>query len=165
MKLFAAEKIARKIVEELRPFAERIEIAGSIRRGCGEVNDIDLVIVPRDQAALRSRVLWRSTAIQDGPQNLLTRLANGFQLDIFFAHGGKRDLLDSVPSNWGSVLLCRTGPKEFNIKLCQAAAALGLKWETYNGVTMEGGYVLASATEEEIFAALQMEYVKPEDRR
>src|SRR5271170_871003 len=45
-----ARAVARKIVEELRPVCDRIEIAGSLRRGNPAVHDIDLVLVPNTPA-------------------------------------------------------------------------------------------------------------------
>lgn len=163
MKFTDAKRLADHIVEELLPFCERIEIAGSIRRRCGEVNDIDLVVIATDKFALRDRVLRHCTLIQDGALNLITRLPGNFQLDIFFAHAGKSDLLESTPSNWGSVLLCRTGSKEHNIKLANRARARGLQWKTYEGI-FDGSKLIASATEEDIFTALEMDFIKPENR-
>ena len=170
MKLPSAEHLAARIVTELQPYCSRIEIAGSIRRRCAEVNDIDLVVIPSDPSALRDRVTRNSTIIQNGPLNLLVRLPNGFQLDIFIAHAGKADLIDNTPSNWGSILLCRTGSKEHNIKLTTRAQHLGYKWKTYEGIYTSGGtssaspQLLASATEQEIFTALQMDYLEPQNR-
>jgi DNA polymerase (family X) len=161
--LSRAKAIADQIVGELRPFCQRVEIAGSIRRQCSTVNDIDLVVIPSDLAGLRERVFRNSTVIQDGPLNLSVRLADGSQLDIFFAHAGKSDLLESTPSNWGSILLCRTGSKEHNIKLASRARAGGRQWKTYEGI-FYGDKLIASATEEEIFAALAMDFVPPEKR-
>lgn len=41
--------IAEDLVRELAPLCERIEIAGSIRRMKYVVNDIDLVVIPRER--------------------------------------------------------------------------------------------------------------------
>lgn len=158
-----ARQIADRIRDELVPYAVQIEIAGSIRRGRPFVGDIDLVVIPRDYVALRARVLEKTHAIQDGPKNLLVRLRNGIQLDLFFAHKGTSDLFNPGPSNWGSILLCRTGSKEHNIKLCQAALKLGLHWDTTEGLKRDGK-IIASATEEDIFTALGMDYIPPHDR-
>src|ERR1017187_2735332 len=49
MKLAAAEKLAEKVVAELEPFCMRIAVAGSIRRQRAEVNDIDLVLIPKPE--------------------------------------------------------------------------------------------------------------------
>jgi DNA polymerase (family 10) len=163
MKLATAQHLATRIVEELQPYCFKIETAGSIRRGLAEVNDIDLVLIPSNPSALRDRVLRYATPIQDGPLNLLVRLQNGVQLDIFMAHGETRDLLEAKPTNWGSLLLCRTGSKEHNIKLAQRASRLGLQWKVYEGI-FRGRELIASATEEEIFKALELPYIEPKDR-
>lgn len=169
MKLATAQHLARRIVEELQPYCKTgpsgplITIAGSIRRGLAEVNDIDLVLIPENISALRDRVLRRATPIQDGPQNLLVRLSNGVQLDLFFARAETCDLLEAKPSNWGTILLCRTGSKEHNIKLAQRAHSLGLQWKTNEGI-FAGPILLASATEEEMFRAFELPYIEPKDR-
>jgi len=52
-RMFATEvarTVAQKIVEELRPACDRIEIAGSLRRGNPAVHDIDLVLLPKTSA-------------------------------------------------------------------------------------------------------------------
>jgi DNA polymerase (family 10) len=159
--LHEAWAIADRIKAELLPFCEKLEVAGSLRRAREHVNDIDLVVLPKDAAGLRARVALRTMPITDGPANLMVRLRSGLQLDIFFAHGGTRDLLDAQPSNWGSVLLCRTGSKEHNIFLAQRAQELGLKWETMRGIVNAEGKILAGATEESIFEALNMDWVPP----
>jgi DNA polymerase (family 10) len=163
MKLTTAQTLAARIVEELSPYCSRIEIAGSIRRGLAEVNDIDLVLIPEHPSALRDRVLRNATPIQDGERNLLVRLKTGVQLDIFMAHGETRDLLEAKPTNWGTLLLCRTGSKEHNIKLAQRASRLGLQWKTYEGI-FRGRDLIASATETDLFTALEMPYLEPHER-
>ena len=182
MKLREAYLLADRIKGELAPMCERIEIAGSIRRARPEVNDIDLVLLPKPgmHAAIRERCLRRCDLVTDGAQNLIVRLptnggpASGFQVDLFFARGREQDLLGSTPGNWGSILLCRTGSKEHNIWLCQRAESMGLKWQTYKGlmgpVKLEDGtngthgsneVVIASETEEEIFTALGLQMIPP----
>jgi len=49
MKLQQAETIAKNFLSEIKEFCERIEIAGSIRRKKPEVNDIDIVLIPRQK--------------------------------------------------------------------------------------------------------------------
>jgi DNA polymerase (family 10) len=175
MNLTQAQHLAQRIVEELQPYCSRIEVAGSIRRAMEWVNDIDLVLIPDNITALRDRLLRRCTLIQDGPQNISVRLPAAksigeVQLDLFLAHPGKADLLEPTPTNWGTILLCRTGSKEHNIKLAQRASHLGLMWKTYEGIFTQPSTLnpqprlLASATEEAIFKALQMDYLEPKDR-
>jgi DNA polymerase (family 10) len=163
--LATAEKLATKILAELKPFCERIEIAGSIRRRRPFVNDIDLVALPHyDQVnALRERVLRNTTPISDGPEIILTRLSNGVQLDLWLARRPHKDLFSKHDTNYGAILLARTGSKEHNIWLCQLATRLGRRFNPQYGV-FENRRCLASATEEEIFAALKLEFIPPERR-
>ena len=163
--LSQAEKLAAKIVAELKPFCERIEIAGSIRRRRPAVNDIDIVVLPlADQVnALRERVLRNTEPISDGKEIILTRLQNGMQLDLWIAQRPKKDLFSDTPTNFGVLWLTRTGSKEHNVWLCCHAQKLGRHLNPHHGV-YENGKLFASATEEEVFAALQLEFVPPERR-
>lgn len=171
MKLSAATALAEKIKAELQPFCERIEIAGSIRRGRPEVGDIDLVILPKpgQLAAIKARCLHRCAPVTEGDQNFIVRLPMsgplpGAQLDIFFARPATKDFFQEVPCNFGTLLLCRTGSKEHNIFLVEHAKRMGLTWHPYRGVVDPEGYILASATEQAIFTALDLEFIPPAQR-
>lgn len=176
MELSRAQGLAERIVAELQPFCERIEIAGSIRRRRRFVNDIDLVALPKRHQvnALRERVRRNTTLISDGDQALMVRMRDGTQLDLWIASREKRDLFGTTPTNFGSLLLCRTGSKEHNIWLVEQAKRRGLRWNPHHGVFGPWGWpevkesahtvLLASATEEEIFTALGLEFIEPERR-
>lgn len=166
-----ARKFAEKIVGELSPFCDRIEIAGSIRRGRAEVGDIDLVCLPRDEGQLdQLRARARKTnpwTIEDGKMQLLIILETPLgpiQLDLFFASHPDRHMFGVSPGNWGSLLLCRTGSAQHNIFLVGAAKRRGLRWNPYWGIFDAHGASVASETEEEIFKALELDFVKPEER-
>lgn len=165
MQLDRARRIAQMIAAELAPFCEQIEIAGSIRRQRSKVNDIDIVLLPKpgQLAALRDRVKRSTVPILDGEENLIVRLTGGFQLDIFIAQPETRDMFTTTPSNFGALLLTRTGSKEHNIFLGQTATRLGRKYQPYRGV-LENDVLLASATEVEIFTALGLPFIAPERR-
>ena len=49
--LAQGQAVAEQVVLELSPFCERIQIAGSIRRKCPSVGDIELLIEPRTREA------------------------------------------------------------------------------------------------------------------
>jgi len=171
--LATAAKIAAKIAEQITPFCDAVEIAGSIRRRRPTVNDIDLVVLPKPAQveALRARCEKHAIRIQSaGEQNLIIYLdyppggRQELQIDIWIAKPAWSDLLTTVATNFGSLLLCRTGSKEHNIKMLDRAKSLGLRWNTYQGVYDATGRCLARATEQDIFKALKMDFVPPEKR-
>jgi DNA polymerase/3'-5' exonuclease PolX len=98
-------------------------------------------------------------------------LANGLQLDLWFAHADiaeKKDLFGVVekaaqPCNFGMLYLARTGSVAHNLYLCSHASWMGLHFAPHAGIT-RAGKVIASATEADIFAALKLDFVAPERR-
>jgi DNA polymerase (family 10) len=159
-----ARKYAALIASELAPFCERIEVAGSVRRGCDYVGDIDLVAIPRDMQGLRGRLTRNCIAESVGDENLRVVTSIGVQVDLFLARGAGRDLLNQIPSTWGSVMLCRTGSVKHNIWFVQQAKRKNLTWRIQRGLFTEEGECVASETEEEMFAAVGLKYVAPEKR-
>lgn len=170
MNLPHARALADKIAAALAPLCERIQVAGSVRRGRPVVNDLDFVVMlkPGELMAFRQRASAQASVVKSGDDIYIIRLKDGTQVDFYFARPPSRDLLVPIAGNWGTVLLCRTGSKEHNIYLAQQAQRLGYKWETMIGVThavdYSGRSVLASETEEEIFQALGLDFIPPERR-
>ena len=172
--LARARALAEKIVGELAINCERIEIAGSIRRGRPYCGDIDLVVLPKKMADI-SKILDRcaanATLLKRGDQYIVFTLANGFQLDLWVAHAGgigeNPDLFDTelkrVPGNFGVLLLARTGSAMHNVWIAQTAQARGLHFNPHKGV-LRGKEVVASVEEADIFAALGLDFIAPERR-
>ena len=167
MPLKVARKFAQAICKEIEPYCYegRVVVAGSIRRGRPICNDIDIVCMPKDLPALRKRATQKARPIAGGDGLFSVELPNGVQVDFFFVRPETHDLAGVQPTNWVTVLLCRTGSKEHNIHLVEAAKAAGLRWHPQRGVTSEDGQTLiASETEQDIFKALGMAYLAPERR-
>ena len=160
--------IALSLREKMAPMCERIEIAGSIRRAREMVGDIDLVILAKDKNAVQARCAARWDTVQSGPQNCIYRTIlsdkTELQIDIFFARPATQDLLYATPGNFGTLWLCRTGSKEHNIFLIEHAKSLGLTWNPYEGVKDSLGHVIASESEDDIFKALGLPFVRPPSR-
>ncbi len=102
--------------------------------------------------------------LTNGDQNFIFETPNGVQIDIFFARGETADMFTPKPGNWGALMVCRTGSKEHNIYLCQHAQRLGMRYAPYDGVYDIHNKLVASNSEVEIFDALRLDYIRPEDR-
>jgi DNA polymerase (family 10) len=155
---------AEKILAEIEPFCTRAMIVGSIRRERPMVGDIDFVVEPRpgQEEVLRSRIKDGHQVLTDGSLNLIV-LAARVQLDFFIAIPSAEDLFDRLPGNWGSLVVCRTGSREFNAWLCNRAKARGMHWNPCRGL-LQGGKIFAGETEESIFSALDLPVIPPADR-
>ena len=100
MELTQAQAIAREWQTLLAPACERIEIAGSIRRGKPEIKDIDLVCIPKIQTepdlfggpgtqinlleVAISKLFWDrfyTARLKDGPRQKQLLTAEGMHLE------------------------------------------------------------------------------------
>jgi len=166
IELVQARRWAEKIKSQLQPLCEKVEIAGSIRRGQARVHDIDIVCLPKTQTAVNARISRAAAAILgSGAKNLSVELVNGVRLDCSYACLFEQDLFrPATPAhNFGSLLLCRTGPKEFNVWLASRARAKEMQWRPYSGL-YRGDRLVAAETERDIFSILELEFIEPERR-
>jgi DNA polymerase (family X) len=172
-KVFPAQialAVARKVVSELRPACERIEIAGSLRRGNGAVHDIDIVLLPKDapeEFSLGGQTVLEGVIAQLVSRGSLTPLRGKEKIKVFVASktGIPVDIYIARPETWATLLLIRTGSKEHNIKLAQRARELGMKLRASgDGIEHGEGKLLRVDSEEEIFRLLDLPYMRPEER-
>lgn len=181
-----ALEVAREITAAFRAHCEpeRFIFAGSLRRLKPEVGDIEVVYVPTVQMLpdpndllgnpvptmafdlqladwLRSGVISKRVGEKGGTawgefNKLAVHTASGIGIDFFQAN--KR--------NFWTLLVCRTGSAESNMRVCQAAEARGMKWNPYRGFedryTKELLYVPES--EEAVFRHVGLPYLQPKDR-
>lgn len=158
-----ARTIAHKIVAELKPACERIEVAGSLRRGKPTVHDIDVVLVPKVESTPLLETLL-SDLIKRGS---LTPIRGKDKIKSFIATktGIPVDIYVATEETWPTILLIRTGSKEHNIKLARRASCRGMKLRA-SGEGIEGsdGGLIRVKAEEEIFSLLGLGYLRPEDR-
>jgi DNA polymerase (family 10) len=165
MPLAPARALAEKIAEALRPHCTRLEIAGSIRRARPECGDIDLVCLPKrgGRSAIVERCAQTGKLMKAGEQYVVFILANGFQLDLWFAHDGGGDMFAPDPPNFGVLLLARTGSAMHNVWIAQTAKAAGLHFNPHRGV-LRRNEVVASAEEADVFRVLGLDFIPPERR-
>lgn len=156
MDLEFAESIASQVVEKLKPYCDRIEIAGSIRRRHPFPGDIDLVCIPSNQGQfiIACQQIGKLTL-----KGQLQVIVNGVIVDLYIA----------TPETWATMLLIRTGSKEHNKMLCIRAQRKGMKLHADGrGLFTRDVYGtehrIAGDTEASIFEALGLKYVEPEKR-
>jgi len=165
-----AHVVARKIVEELRPTCDRIEIAGSLRRGNLAVHDIDLVLLPRtlpEEFSLDGSVPLEELLKHLVKRGSLASVRGKDKVKCFVATktGIPVDLYVARPETWATLLLIRTGSKEHNIRLAQRAKELGMRLRASgDGIENENGGLLKVDAEEDVFRILELPYLAPRDR-
>jgi DNA polymerase (family X) len=71
------------------------------------------------------------------------------------------DLRVVPPASFGAALVYFTGSKEHNVAIRERAVRRGLTLNEYGLTEVEGGSLLASATEEEVYTALGLAWIPP----
>ncbi len=134
---------------------ERVEPAGSLRRGRETVGDLDLLVTGRDHAKIAGRFVRHPSVeaiLAQGEDKVSVRLKNGMQVDV--------RLLDKEA--YGAALMYFTGSKEHNIALRDRAKKRGWKLSEY--ALFHGEKVLARRTEEDVYKKLGLPWIPPELR-
>lgn len=178
--LAEARGIIDELVDILRPACERIEIAGSVRRGKPEVHDTEVVIIPTpDLLPLTDDLInyGRAQYALYG-EKLSKRWGNNYRGLLF--GGIKCELFMTTEESWGYQYWLRTGPGTANTFIMQ-----WLNWSKINApIRFQGGYGwyaptwthngkgwaavdktrLRIASEEDLFAVLGMPFIPPSER-
>jgi DNA polymerase (family 10) len=146
-------------VEELRehPAAERVSEAGSVRRRCETVRDLDIIATASDPAALTTHFAelpWVAEVV-----------ARGSTKATVVSHDGLRfDLRVVPPESYGNLLQHFTGSKAHNVALREEAVGRKLSVSEYGVKHVETGEVFNAATEEELYDFLGYQWIPPELR-
>jgi len=157
--LSRALPVADQIVGALRshPAAERVEVAGSLRRMADSVKDLDVIATAADPAALAA-ALGELTIVE----SVQSAGSGGARV---LTHSGMRvDLKVVEPDQFGNVLQHFTGSKAHNVALREAAVRRGLHVSEYGILDDASGETLRCATEEEVYGRLGLEWIPPELR-
>jgi DNA polymerase (family 10) len=148
-----------RAVEELRehPAAERVSEAGSVRRRCETVRDLDIIATASDPSALTTHFAalpWVAEVV-----------ARGSTKATVVSHDGLRfDLRVVPPESYGNLLQHFTGSKAHNVALREEAVGRRLSVSEYGVKNVETGDVFRAADEEELYAFLGYEWIPPELR-
>lgn len=155
-----AEKISALIYAF--PGIETITPAGSLRRGRETVGDLDLLVTgpacePDVVAAAVEHVASLpliDKLLAKGQNKVSFTLRNNLQVDV--------RLLPRA--SYGAALQYFTGSKMHNVALRQRAIKRGLTLSEYALLRLEDNKIIAAASEEEIYNALDLDYIPPELR-
>lgn len=160
---------AVRLVDAIRPYCHRVELAGSLRREAPMIGDIEIVAIP-----IRFIDLF-GQELQDKPTGLdqfldrydfnFTKRGAKYQRFIYGRH--EVDLFLPSKETWGSIFTIRTGNWEFSRWLVTAqsaggAAPPGLTF--HEGRLCAHGRLLHTPEESDVFAALGLPYIPPRDR-
>ena len=156
-----ARLAADRMVAHLRDSAKvtDISVCGSLRRWKETIGDLDLLVASDATAAIMA-------AFTSAP-NVERVLAHGeTKSSVIVERGLQIDLRVVPPAAFGAALLYFTGSKEHNVRLRGYALRKKLTLNEYGlyRVGEEKGTPVASRTEEEIYAALGMDWIPPELR-
>jgi len=159
-----AEDAAQRLAAYLLAFPgiERVTPAGSLRRGRETNGDLDLLATGPACAPESTGPAVEYVAAYPGIHDIIVKgenkvsfhLANGLQVDV--------RLLPSA--SYGAALQYFTGSKAHNVALRQRALKMGYTLSEWSLARLDDNSVVAAATEEEIYAALGMDWMPPEMR-
>jgi len=160
MVLHEAEQYARAIVEYLKAGGgaiDEIDVAGSFRRRKETIGDLDIVVTcaPAKAAAVIQRFGKFNEVTQvaaQGDTRATVRLSSGLQVDLRVVE----------PSCFGAAMQYFTGSQAHNIELRKIAQAKKLKLNEYG--VFRGSKCIAGRTEQDVYAALGLDWIPPELR-
>jgi len=150
-----AEELARTLREH--PAADRVEVAGSVRRWAETCKDIDLIATAEEPQVLAEHLVASpliAAAGKPGPNGVRAQTQNGISVDLRIV----------APQAFGSLLQHFTGSQAHNVQLREAAVARGLSVSEHGITEVESGEVELCAGEEAVYEGLGYAYIEPELR-
>jgi len=154
------KKIALELSEEFHavPGVDRVEAAGSLRRGKETIGDLDLLVTGSGAADVLAKVVSHPRV-----HEVLGQGANKASVK-YGLEGLQVDVRALGAESFGAAMQYFTGSKEHNVVLRTIALKQGLTLNEYGLFTLEGNQRVAGATEEEIYSRLGYAWIPPELR-
>jgi DNA polymerase (family X) len=155
--------MVRPIAEELaaalreHPAANRVEVAGSVRRWAETCKDIDLIATAEQPTALAEHLASHpliAAAGTPGPNGLRAQTHNGISVDLRIV----------APAAFGNLLQHFTGSQAHNVQLREAAVGRGLSVSEHGITDTEHGGTELCETEAGVYERLGYSYIEPELR-
>ena len=137
---------------------ERLDFAGSYRRGKETVGDLDMLIVSNDAHAVMDCFAAFGSiqeVLQRGDTKMSVRVTDSFQVDLRVV----------AAESWGAALQYFTGSKEHNVRVRGLAKSKGMKINEYGVYDVsDDSKMLAGADERDVYALIGLPWVPPEMR-
>jgi DNA polymerase (family 10) len=150
-----AEELAAALREH--PAANRVEVAGSVRRWAETCKDIDLIATAEEPTALAEHLAAHPLIAASG-----TPGANGVRAQTH--NGVSVDLRIVPPAAFGNLLQHFTGSQAHNVQLREAAVGRGLSVSEHGVTETESGEVTLCENEAGVYERLGYAYIEPELR-
>jgi len=159
-----AEEAAQRLSAYLLAFAgiEKVTPAGSLRRGRETVGDLDLLVTGPACAPGHTAAAVDYVAAYPGIHDMIAKGEN--KVSFHLADGLQVDVRLLPSASYGAALQYFTGSKAHNVALRQRALKMGYTLSEWALARLDDESTVAAATEEEIYAALGMEWIPPEMR-
>src|SRR5665213_1652182 len=159
-----AELAAEKLTEYLRrlPGIARVTTAGSLRRGRETVGDLDILVTAPGCVSDQVDAVVEYVAAYPPIVDLIAKGQN--KVSFHLRHGLQVDVRMLPEQSYGAALQYFTGSKTHNVALRQRALRMGYTLNEYALARLDDGNPLPSGSEEEIYAALGLDWIPPELR-
>jgi len=159
-----AEEEAQRISAYLLQFEgiERVTPAGSLRRGRETVGDLDLLATGPACAPEKTGPAVEYVAAYPGIHDMIAKGENKVSFNL--EQGLQVDVRLLPADSYGAALQYFTGSKAHNVSLRQRALKMGYTLSEWALARLDNGTLVAAETEEEIYAALGMDWMVPEMR-
>lgn len=156
-----AVEVATPIKECLAQRWIKCLVCGSVRRGMEMVNDVDMVVqAPADVVGkLIASACKRLNLEYELKGRELTPERKAFDCII---EGIQFNIMITRDESWGAAIMHLTGGQFFNIMMRGRAKKLGYKLNEKG--LFHGEEQIAGRTEEQIFKALMIKHMRPEER-
>jgi len=159
-----AEDAAQRICAYLLAFdgIERVTPAGSLRRGRETAGDLDLLVTGLACAPGHTAAAVEYVAAYPGIHSIIAKGDN--KVSFYLSNALQVDVRLLPSASYGAALQYFTGSKAHNVALRQRALKIGYTLSEWALARLDDESVVAAATEEEIYAALGMDWIPPELR-
>ena len=159
-----AEEAAQRLSAYLLSFTgiERVTPAGSLRRGRETAGDLDLLVTGPACAPEHTGAAVDYVAAYPGIHDIIARGEN--KVSFHLGDGLQVDVRLLPSASYGAALQYFTGSKAHNVSLRQRALKMGYTLSEWALSRLDNNSTVAAATEQEIYAALEMDWMPPELR-